>query len=79
MTEFQIQNMTCGHCAGVVTKAVQAVDPKATLDFDLPIPASNSPSHDTGESTVTWMIVGTVDRPMRGDYTVIQWVSLHNG
>ncbi|HOA96140.1 MAG TPA: heavy-metal-associated domain-containing protein [Quisquiliibacterium sp.] len=36
MTEFQIQNMTCGHCAGVVTKAVQAVDPKATLDFDLP-------------------------------------------
>ena len=36
MTEFQIQNMTCGHCASVVTKTVQAVDPKATLDFDLP-------------------------------------------
>jgi len=36
MTEFQIQNMTCGHCASVVTKAVQAVDPKANLDFDLP-------------------------------------------
>lgn len=36
MTEFQIQNMTCGHCASVVTKAVQAVDPKANLEIDLP-------------------------------------------
>lgn len=26
MTEFQIQNMTCGHCASVVTKTVQAVE-----------------------------------------------------
>jgi len=25
------------------------------------------------------MLVGTIDRPLRGDYTVTQWVGVHNG
>ena len=48
-------------------------------DFELPIPQTGSPSHDIGDTVITWLIVGTIDRPMRGDYTVTQWVSLHNG
>jgi copper chaperone len=27
--------MTCGHCAGMVTKAVQSVDAAARIDIDL--------------------------------------------
>jgi copper chaperone len=27
--------MTCGHCAGVITKAVQSVDAEARVDIDL--------------------------------------------
>jgi len=28
--------MTCGHCAGTITKAVAAADPKAVVQIDLP-------------------------------------------
>lgn len=36
MTEFTIPAMTCGHCIGRVTKAVQQVDPAARVTVDLP-------------------------------------------
>ncbi len=36
MLSFQIPNMTCGHCARAVTEAVQAADPAATVEVDLP-------------------------------------------
>jgi hypothetical protein len=48
-------------------------------DFALPIPQTGAPSHDVGDTAITHLIVGTIDRPMRGDFTVSQWVSLHNG
>jgi hypothetical protein len=48
-------------------------------DFAVPIPQTGAPSHDIGDTVITWLIVGTIDRPMRGDFTVTQWVSLHNG
>jgi copper chaperone len=35
MTEFSIPNMSCGHCAGAVTRAVQAVDPQAIVEVQL--------------------------------------------
>jgi copper chaperone len=35
VVEFNIQAMTCGHCASLVTKAIKAVDPKAKVDIDL--------------------------------------------
>jgi len=50
-----------------------------TLDFELPIPATGTPSHAHGDTEVTWQLVGTVDRPMRGDFTVTQWVGMYNG
>jgi len=35
MTTFQILDMTCGHCVGAITRAVQALDAQAQLAFDL--------------------------------------------
>jgi copper chaperone len=35
MIELQVPDMTCGHCAGRVTKAVKAVDDAATVDVNL--------------------------------------------
>ncbi|MBB3352653.1 copper chaperone [Rhizobium sp. BK049] len=35
MYEFEIQNMTCGHCASTVEKAIKAADPEASATVDL--------------------------------------------
>ena len=35
MLEFNIPNMSCGHCVRAITEAVQAVDPKAVVQVDL--------------------------------------------
>ena len=36
MLEFQIPNMSCGHCVKAITEAVQAVDPAARVQADIP-------------------------------------------
>ena len=36
MTTFFVPDMTCGHCTSAITKAVNAVDPAARMQFDLP-------------------------------------------
>ena len=35
MTEFLVEGMSCGHCVNVVTQAIHALDPAATVDVDL--------------------------------------------
>lgn len=35
MYQLQVENMTCGHCVGAVTKAVQAIDANAKVEVDL--------------------------------------------
>lgn len=35
MYEFNIQNMTCGHCKATVEKAIRATDPAAIATVDL--------------------------------------------
>ena len=35
MIEFDIPQMSCGHCVKAVTQAVHEVDPKAKVDVDL--------------------------------------------
>jgi len=35
MMNFIVKDMTCGHCAGTITKAVQAADPQAMVTIDL--------------------------------------------
>jgi len=36
MYELTVEDMTCKHCVGRVTKAVQGIDPEAKVDIDLP-------------------------------------------
>ncbi|KWT70873.1 MULTISPECIES: heavy-metal-associated domain-containing protein [unclassified Variovorax] len=36
MHEFEIQSMTCGHCASRVTQAVKGLDPQAKIEVNLP-------------------------------------------
>ena len=35
MISFEVQDMTCGHCASTITKAVQATDQAAQVRVDL--------------------------------------------
>jgi copper chaperone len=35
MFEFNLPDMSCGHCASTVTKAVKEVDPDAKVEVDL--------------------------------------------
>lgn len=35
MYEFQIPNMSCGHCVRAITEAVKAADPQADVKTDL--------------------------------------------
>ena len=35
MYEYDIPDMSCGHCAASVTKAIKASDPEAVADIDL--------------------------------------------
>jgi copper chaperone len=36
MFEFEVNDMTCGHCVGVITKALDQAVPGATVEIDLP-------------------------------------------
>ncbi len=36
MQSFELPAMTCGHCVKAVTAAVQAADPAAQVQIDLP-------------------------------------------
>ena len=35
MIQFQVNDMTCGHCAATITKAVKALDAGARVDIDV--------------------------------------------
>jgi len=35
MYEFNIPDMSCGHCVSTVTKAIKTADPDAIANFDL--------------------------------------------
>jgi copper chaperone len=35
MIEFQVKNMTCGHCVSAITKAIKAAEPAAEVEIDL--------------------------------------------
>lgn len=35
MIQFNLPNMTCGHCAGRVTAALRSADPTCTVSVDL--------------------------------------------
>jgi len=35
MIEFEVNDMTCGHCAATITRAVAGIEPAAKVDIDL--------------------------------------------
>lgn len=35
MIEFKVPDMTCGHCASTITRAVKALDPAAQVEIAL--------------------------------------------
>lgn len=35
MTQYTVNDMTCGHCVGAITQALKAVDPQARIEIDL--------------------------------------------
>ena len=35
MYQFSVPDMTCGHCASTITKAVKAEDPQAKVEISL--------------------------------------------
>ena len=35
MIEFTLPTMTCGHCVKTVTRTVQSLDPRASVEIDL--------------------------------------------
>ncbi|MFM0325801.1 heavy-metal-associated domain-containing protein [Caballeronia glebae] len=35
MTEFEVQGMSCQHCAAAVTRSIQEIDPQAQVRVDL--------------------------------------------
>lgn len=36
MFDFDVNDMTCGHCVAAITRAVQDASPGAEVDIDLP-------------------------------------------
>lgn len=36
MIDIKVPDMTCGHCASTITKAVKALDASATVEVSLP-------------------------------------------
>ncbi len=35
MITLNVPDMSCGHCSGVITKALRALDPAAVVGFDM--------------------------------------------
>ncbi len=35
MITLKVPDMSCGHCAGVITKALKQLDPAAVVNFDM--------------------------------------------
>ncbi|MBW0432092.1 copper chaperone [Leptospira yasudae] len=35
MVEFQVENMTCGSCANVISKSIKTIDPNVQVSVDV--------------------------------------------
>ncbi|MGZ8251717.1 MAG: heavy-metal-associated domain-containing protein [Methylophilaceae bacterium] len=52
MLTFKVEDMTCGHCVGVITKAIKEEDESAKVEIDLPTKTVNIESSKPAESFV---------------------------
>ena len=52
MTQFQVDDMTCGHCLSTITKAIKGVDANAAVTIDLKSHLVTVEGADAGEVEV---------------------------
>jgi copper chaperone len=50
MLKFTVPDMSCGHCVGIITKAVKSVDTDATVTVDL---TAKTVAIETGEEATS--------------------------
>ena len=50
--KLHIPDMSCGHCAGVITKALKALDPQAAIEFDMPARAAQVNTSQSAEAVL---------------------------
>jgi copper chaperone len=62
MITLKVPDMTCGHCAGVVTKAVQSIDAEARVDIDLK--AQTVTVHTTADNETVSRALETAGYPV---------------
>jgi copper chaperone len=56
MLTFTVPNMTCGHCVRSITQAVQAADPAAQVQADVPahqVQVETALSHEVVTAVLT--------------------------
>lgn len=53
MLTFKVEDMTCGHCVGVITKAIKADDESANIEIDLPTKTVKIESSKPAENFVS--------------------------
>lgn len=56
MIEFDIPAISCGHCVRAVTEAVQAADPQAQVQVDLPTRHVTVQTSATREALVAQLV-----------------------
>ncbi|MDO5653906.1 MAG: heavy-metal-associated domain-containing protein [Brachymonas sp.] len=52
MLTFNVQDMTCGHCARAITEAVQELDPSATVEVDINTKRVTVDKHRVGAEAI---------------------------
>ena len=64
MITFEVNDMTCGHCVGAITRAVNELDPQARLTIDLP-------GHRVQVEPATASAAGLADAIRQAGYTPV--------
>lgn len=52
MTNFVVNDMTCGHCVSIITKSLKALDPHAKVTIDLGQRLVQVESNSVGAATL---------------------------
>lgn len=53
MMAFEVNDMTCGHCASAITRAVKGVDSNASIEVDLASHQVRIESRNADEAALT--------------------------
>ncbi len=68
MTNFLVNDMTCGHCVSTITKSLKALDPQAKVTIDLAQRLVQVESASVGAATLQSAIAeaGYTPEPVAG-------------